>query len=96
MIDASFWDSTAGTAIVALCSMISFCLVVRLWVVRCADPAGRKLIWSIILFLLPVLGWLFYAAFYQAPKPLYDGDHYESGLGSGAREEILVPAAPTI
>ncbi len=81
MIDASFWDSPAGTTVVAVCLLISAFLVVRLWVVRRADPAGRKLIWSIILLLLPVLGWLFYAAFYQAPKPLYDGDHYESGLG---------------
>ena len=80
MIDTSFWYSPDRVVLLAFGCLISLYLIVRVWVVHHADPVGRKLIWSLILLLLPVLGWLFYAAFYQAPKPLYDGDHYESGL----------------
>ena len=81
MIAPSSWYSTTELIIFGVCEIVSFCIIVRLWLTRGADPTGRKLVWSLILLLLPVLGWLFYAAFYQAPKPLYDGDHYESGLG---------------
>ncbi len=81
MIAPSSWYSTTELIIFGVCEFVSLCIIVRLWLTRGADPTGRKLVWSLILLLLPVLGWLFYAAFYQAPKPLYDGDHYESGLG---------------
>ena len=81
MRETSFPLSPTGLFVVAAWLFISLCIIARLWVTRRADPIGRKLVWSVIVLLLPMLGWLFYAAFYQAPKPLYDGDHYESGLG---------------
>ena len=65
----------------AICWLISLYLVVRLWLTRRADPIGRKVIWSIILLLMPVLGWIFYAGFYEAPKPVGNGHHQYSGLG---------------
>ena len=62
------FDSPCGVAL-SLCWLINFLVVVRLWFVKRSDPLGRKLIWSLILALLPILGLVFYAGFYQAPKP---------------------------
>lgn len=75
------WYSPTEVFAAAACWSISLCIIARLWVTRRADPIGRKLVWSIILLLLPVLGWLFYAGFYRAPKPVGNGYHQYSGLG---------------
>lgn len=68
MTEPLFFDSPCGVAF-ALCWLINFLVIARLWIVKRADPFGRKLIWSIILILLPILGLVLYAGFYQAPKP---------------------------
>ncbi len=81
MIDMAFWYSPTGFFVVVTWWSISLCIIARLWVTRRVDPIGRKLVWSVILLLLPLLGWLFYAAFYQAPKPVGNGYHQYSGLG---------------
>jgi hypothetical protein len=81
VIDPSFWYSSTGTALLALCWLISLYLVLRLWRVRHADPKGRKIVWSIVLLLFPVFGWILYAGFYKAPKPVGNGHHQYSGLG---------------
>jgi Phospholipase_D-nuclease N-terminal len=81
MIDSSFWYSQIGTAILVICWLSSLYLVLRLWFVRHADPASRKIFWSVVLLLLPVLGWILYAGFYKAPKPVGNGHHQYSGLG---------------
>jgi uncharacterized membrane protein len=62
------FDSPCGVAL-ALCWLINLVVVLRLWLIRRSDPLSRKLIWTLILAFLPILGLLFYAGFYQAPKP---------------------------
>ena len=81
MIEPSFWYSQTGATLLAICWLISLYLILRLWLARRADPIGRKLIWSLILLLLPVFGWIFYMGFYKASKPMHEGHHVYSGLG---------------
>jgi len=54
-----------------LCLYISFGLIGRLWLLHRIDKFSKKLFWSIVL-LFPLLGWIFYGAFYQ---PLASGDN---------------------
>ena len=68
MNESSSFDSSCGVAF-ALCWLMSLVVIARLWIIKGVDPLGRKLIWSLILVLLPILGLIFYAGFYQAPKP---------------------------
>ncbi len=79
MTDPLFFYSPCGVAF-ALCWLINVLVIVRLWIVKRADPFGRKLIWSLILVLLPILGLVCYAGFYQAPKPCSHEKDDSSGL----------------
>ena len=79
MTEPAFSNSSCGPAL-AVCWFINIIVVARLWIVRPADPFGRKLIWSLILFVLPILGLVFYAGFYQAPKPCSHEKDESSGL----------------
>ncbi len=62
---AAHWKLVA--ILCAISVSISLCLIANLWIRRRSDSLGRKLSWSIIL-LVPVIGWLFYAAFYHPPE----------------------------
>ena len=79
MTDTVSFDSPCGVAF-ALCWLINVLVIARLWTVRRADPLGRKLIWSLILLVLPILGLVFYAGFYQAPPPCSHEKDESSGL----------------
>jgi hypothetical protein len=50
-----------------LCLIFSGYLITRLWRVHVHDRFSRKLLWSLIL-LVPVIGWVFYGAWYT-PLP---------------------------
>lgn len=80
MTESAVFYSPCSEAFLVLCWLINVYLVVRLWRVKRADPIGRKLIWSVILVLLPILGLIFYAGFYQAPKPCSHEKDDSSGL----------------
>ena len=82
MTDTSLTDfiaahSTAAVVMVATCVFISLCLVARLWVLRPRDSIARKIVWTLIL-LVPLVGWLFYGAFYRPPTYAHGG-HVEHG-----------------
>ncbi|HSH40254.1 MAG TPA: PLD nuclease N-terminal domain-containing protein [Chthoniobacterales bacterium] len=83
MIDAPFWplSLTGELVVVATCVCVSLWIIAHLWITQRADSFVAKFAWSLLLLVFPIVGWLFYAAFYRPPKALYDGDHYESGLG---------------
>jgi hypothetical protein len=50
--------------------IVSFILIVKLWLHHPQDPILKKLRWSILLC-VPFLGWVFYGAFYT---PLMEND----------------------
>jgi len=50
---------------------LSLCLIARMWLKYRSDKLTKKLFWSIVL-LIPLAGWLFYAAFYNPYK--YDNN----------------------
>jgi hypothetical protein len=77
IIDFLVAHSKLGIIVLASCLFVSLCLIARLWFTRRRDSALRKILWSIML-LVPLLGWLFYAAFYHAPEP-GPGGHVEYG-----------------
>jgi hypothetical protein len=77
--EPALFEPPCGVAL-AVCWFINLLVVVRLWIVRRADPFGRKLIWSLILLVLPILGLVFYAGFYQAPAPCSHEKDESSGL----------------
>jgi hypothetical protein len=54
-------------AVAAVCLWISLSLMVRIWFLHRRARVTKKLIWSFIV-VLPILGWLFYAAFFQIPE----------------------------
>ena len=49
------------------CETVSVALIVSLWFRHAQDKTLKKLFWSLIL-LIPVIGWLFYLAFYVPPS----------------------------
>jgi hypothetical protein len=57
----------AAVVIAAACAFISLCLIARLWVVHSESSTLRKLVWSVVLF-VPLLGWIFYCAFFHPPS----------------------------
>jgi len=59
--------SKAAIVIAAVCAFVSLCLIARLWVVHSKASTLRKLVWSVLL-LVPLLGWIFYGAFFQPPS----------------------------
>ena len=56
----------------------SLCLIARLWLTRRKMRVIRKLAWSVVL-LVPVVGWLFFAAFCPAPGRDEHGGNVEHG-----------------
>lgn len=54
-----------GAAIVAaVCVWISFCLILRMWLVHRSAPVIKKLLWSLML-IVPFFGWLAFGAWFQ-------------------------------
>jgi hypothetical protein len=51
----------------AFCAAVSFCLISHLWIRHGTDGIKKKIIWSAML-LVPIMGWVFYGAFYQPFK----------------------------
>jgi hypothetical protein len=48
----------------AFCLWVSLSLIARIWILHRKDRLMKKIIWSAIL-MLPIMGWVFYAAFYN-------------------------------
>ena len=67
-----------GIMVGAVCVALSLCLIARLWLVHRGDGIVGRLAWSFVL-LMPILGWLFFAAFYHAPRRLAGDGHAEHG-----------------
>jgi hypothetical protein len=70
--DTLITDFLAGhpkTAVViaAACVFVSLSLIARLWVTHSSASVLKKVVWSILL-LVPLLGWIFYCAFFQVPS----------------------------
>jgi uncharacterized membrane protein YhaH (DUF805 family) len=61
-----------------VCFGISLCLIARLWVRERHDTTLRKFAWSLVL-VVPIFGWLFFAAFYHAPRRSANEGHVEYG-----------------
>jgi hypothetical protein len=68
----------------ALCLVVSAWLIAQLWRTHPHDRFSRKLLWSLIL-LVPVIGWVFYGAWYtplpprdDSPGPFFDGTSPEN------------------
>ncbi len=53
-----------------VCFYVSVCLILRMWLREKKERFGKKVFWSLVL-LLPVIGWVFYGAFY---RPLSSGN----------------------
>ena len=61
-----------------VCESVGLCLVTRFWVMRRKLGVLHKLAWSVVL-LVPVVGWLFFAAFRQPPERDENAGHVEHG-----------------
>ena len=72
----------AAFGFVASLFLVSLLLILRLWIVHRRTSLHEKIIWSFFL-LFPILGWVFYAGFFQVPDysdtPLLDA--YTSNQG---------------
>jgi len=53
--------------LVAVWAWVSVSLLGRMWVVHRRTGLLKKLFWSVVL-LVPLLGWIFYGAFFQPPS----------------------------
>jgi hypothetical protein len=67
-----------AAALVALWAFVSLCIIARLWVLHPRDRLISKLVWSLVL-LIPLFGWLFFAAFYRSPEASTWTGHAEHG-----------------
>jgi hypothetical protein len=74
--------STAAVVIGAVCAFVNLCLIARLWVVHPRDSIARKIVWTLVLF-VPLLGWIFYGAFYRPPA-YAPGGHVEYGQAASS------------
>ena len=80
------WLSThnnVGVICVGLWAFVGLCLIARLWTLHRRDRIISKVVWSIIL-LLPIFGWLFFAAFYRPPDALSWTNRAEYGSDAGS------------
>ena len=68
----------AGFMVGAVSLTVSLCLVARLWIVHRRAGIISRLAWSFVL-LVPVFGWLFFAAFFHAPWRMAGDGHAEHG-----------------
>jgi hypothetical protein len=73
---------TIGVVTAGICAVVSLCLIARLWFLHRRARAISKIVWSIVL-LIPVLGWLCFAAFYRPPEALGWTGHAEHGRDAG-------------
>jgi hypothetical protein len=73
---------TIGVAAGGICVFVGLCLIARLWVLHRRTRAVSKIVWSIVL-LIPVFGWLFFAAFFRPPEALGWTGHAEHGRDAG-------------
>jgi hypothetical protein len=53
--------------VVAAWAWVSLSLIIRMWLLHRRSHILKKLFWSFVL-LVPLLGWLFYGAFFQPPS----------------------------
>ena len=67
-----------SVALLMIFEGFSLWLIARLWLTRRRLGVIRKLAWSMVL-LIPVVGWLFFAAFCPAPARDEHGGHVEYG-----------------
>jgi hypothetical protein len=74
-----------GVVIAGICAFVSLSLITRLWVLHRRARTMSKIVWSVVL-LLPVFGWLFFAAFYRAPASLSWTGTEEYGYTSGGTD----------
>ena len=77
-VDFLLAHRTIGVIVVGFFVFISLCLITRLWCLRHRTSIFTRLVWSLIL-LVPIFGWLFYAAFYRPPERQDHGGHSEHG-----------------
>jgi hypothetical protein len=52
--------------IVGVCIWITLSLIVRMWFIHRRVALATKLFWSVVL-LIPLFGWIFYAAVFRPP-----------------------------
>ena len=67
--------------VVIVCGIVSGVLILNLWIRHAHDTIWKKVFWLIIL-LIPIVGWLFYGAFYNPPTGQGPGEQAE-GNASG-------------
>lgn len=70
--------------LIVLCAIwawVSTTLVIRLWLVHRAASFTKKLLWSLML-LVPVFGWMCYAALFQSPDYHNTEAVETSGIGT--------------
>ena len=53
--------------VIAVWAWISLSLVIRMWLLHRRVGAIKKLFWSLVL-VVPVVGWIFYGAFFRPPS----------------------------
>ena len=78
LIDLLAAHRPIAVAAAAVWAFVSFCLIARLWVVHRRARVIPKLAWSVVL-LIPILGWLLFAAFFHQPEALSWTGHAEYG-----------------
>ena len=71
-------DPRIAIAAGAIWAFVSLFLITRLWVAHRRDRIVAKLAWSLVLC-IPLLGWIFFAAFYRPPEALNWTGHAEHG-----------------
>ena len=78
LIDYFFAHWKLAVVLFIVCEGFGLCLIARLWVARRKLRVIQKLAWSVVL-LVPVVGWLFFAAFRQPPERDENAGHVEHG-----------------
>jgi uncharacterized membrane protein len=78
LIEVLIAHRSIAIAAAALWAFVSLCLIARLWVFHRRAGTISKLVWSIVL-LIPLFGWLFFAAFHRVPEALSWTGHAEHG-----------------
>src|ERR1700683_1960742 len=62
----------AAVAVGAFCLWISVSLIIYMWFIHRRESFLKKFVWLLVL-LVPLLGWLFYAGCFRIPGPNSDG-----------------------
>jgi hypothetical protein len=74
---------TLGVVTAGVCAFVSLSLIARLWVLHQRARVIPKIVWSVVL-LIPLFGWLCFAAFYTPPEALSWTGHVEHGRDAGS------------